>query len=142
RGVRAPPGSPRGIRAAHRRWLCRVRSHHPARPVHRLSHRRGARAPHRRGARRHVLPRAAYGAVLPRGGATHRPPLPRRRASQLPRAARGGSLTVAIWGAEAMGLFFVVTSLGLEPPWSGGVFVAVSGAPPPPVPPPPARFGL
>ena len=53
-----------------------------------------------------------------------------------------GPLTVAIWGAEAMRLFFVLTSLGLELPWSGVVFVAVAVALLTTVPLTPAGFGF
>jgi uncharacterized protein (TIRG00374 family) len=53
-----------------------------------------------------------------------------------------GPLTIAIWGFEAMRLFFVLTALGLELPWSGVVFVAVAVALLTTVPLTPAGFGF
>src|SRR5256885_12006060 len=69
---------------------CRLRPHVPPGPARRLPHRRGAARRDRRRARCRVLGRAEDRAVLPARGPTHRPALPRRRAPQLPRAARGG----------------------------------------------------
>ena len=53
-----------------------------------------------------------------------------------------GPLTVAIWSLETMRLFFVLTSLGLELPLSGVVFVAVAVALLTTVPLTPAGFGF
>jgi uncharacterized protein (TIRG00374 family) len=53
-----------------------------------------------------------------------------------------GPLTLAIWAAEALRLFFVLTSLGLELPLSGVVFVAVAVALLTTVPLTPAGFGF
>lgn len=53
-----------------------------------------------------------------------------------------GPLTVVIWSAEALRLFFVLTSLGLELPASGVVFVAVAVALLTTVPLTPAGFGF
>jgi uncharacterized protein (TIRG00374 family) len=53
-----------------------------------------------------------------------------------------GPLTLVIWGLEATRLFFVLTSLGLELPLSGVVFVAVAVALLTTVPLTPAGFGF
>lgn len=53
-----------------------------------------------------------------------------------------GPLTLAIWSAETLRLFFVLTSLGLELPLSGVVFVAVAVALLTTVPLTPAGFGF
>ena len=53
-----------------------------------------------------------------------------------------GPQTIAIWSLEAMRLFFVLTSLGLELPASGVVFVAVAVALLTTVPLTPAGFGF
>ncbi|HEY3218689.1 MAG TPA: lysylphosphatidylglycerol synthase transmembrane domain-containing protein [Candidatus Limnocylindria bacterium] len=53
-----------------------------------------------------------------------------------------GPLTVLIWAAEALRLFFVLTALGLELPLSGVVFVAVATSLLTTVPLTPAGFGF
>jgi uncharacterized membrane protein YbhN (UPF0104 family) len=53
-----------------------------------------------------------------------------------------GPLTILIWAAEALRLFFVLTALGLELPLSGVVFVAVAVALLTTVPLTPAGFGF
>lgn len=53
-----------------------------------------------------------------------------------------GPVTVAVWGCEAVRLFFVLTALGLELPLSGVVFVAVAVALLTTVPLTPAGFGF
>lgn len=53
-----------------------------------------------------------------------------------------GPLTLVIWGAEALRLFFVLTALGLELPYSGVIFVAVAVALLTTVPLTPAGFGF
>ncbi len=53
-----------------------------------------------------------------------------------------GPLTLVIWAAEALRLFFVLTALGLELPASGVVFVAVAVALLTTVPLTPAGFGF
>ncbi len=53
-----------------------------------------------------------------------------------------GPLTLLIWAAEALRLFFVLTALGLELPLSGVVFVAVAVALLTTVPLTPAGFGF
>ena len=53
-----------------------------------------------------------------------------------------GPLTVAVWACEAIRLLFVLTSLGLDIPWSGVVFVAVAVALLTTVPLTPAGFGF
>lgn len=53
-----------------------------------------------------------------------------------------GPVTVAIWACEAIRLLFVLTSLGLDLPWSGVVFVAVAVALLTTVPLTPAGFGF
>lgn len=53
-----------------------------------------------------------------------------------------GPLTLAIWSAEAIRLFFVLMALGLELPLSGVVFVAVAVALLTTVPLTPAGFGF
>ena len=53
-----------------------------------------------------------------------------------------GPVTIAIWTAEALRLYFVLTALGLELPLSGVVFVAVAVALLTTVPLTPAGFGF
>ena len=53
-----------------------------------------------------------------------------------------GPVTIGIWACEAVRLLFVLTSLGLELPWSGVVFVAVAVALLTTVPLTPAGFGF
>ena len=53
-----------------------------------------------------------------------------------------GPLTLFIWGAEALRLYFVLTSLGIELPLSGVVFVAVATSLLTTVPLTPAGFGF
>jgi uncharacterized protein (TIRG00374 family) len=53
-----------------------------------------------------------------------------------------GPLTILIWAAEALRLFFVLTALGLQLPLSGVVFVAVAVALLTTVPLTPAGFGF
>jgi glycosyltransferase 2 family protein len=53
-----------------------------------------------------------------------------------------GPLTLLIWGAETLRLFFVLTALGLDLPLSGVVFVAVAVALLTTVPLTPAGFGF
>lgn len=53
-----------------------------------------------------------------------------------------GPLTLLVWGAETLRLFFVLTALGLELPLSGVVFVAVAVALLTTVPLTPAGFGF
>ena len=53
-----------------------------------------------------------------------------------------GTVTLAIWTAEALRLYFVLTALGLELPLSGVIFVAVAVALLTTVPLTPAGFGF
>src|SRR6266850_190138 len=78
------------VRAAHRRWLRRLRAHGPAGPHDRVRHRDGARRAPRRGLCRDLLRRAEARALLPGRGAPHRAPLPRGRAPLVPGAPQRG----------------------------------------------------